>query len=490
MTTNILPASNVINVTITETPSGLTEPNINSVALFTNDTPTNNETYGIYISASQVAANYGTNSDTALMANNIFAQLPNILSGGGSLVIIPMLGAVSATHGNFQTANLSANLAGMIAVSSGSMNVVLDGAPVALLGLNFTNCVTWADIAAVIQAALQDGIVTAISNGIEISSKKVGTGSTVSLTSNTTDTDITGSSYLHQASGTSTAGANSSGETIAACIARTSGLTGYVAILPTIDIEDTAIVTAAAAVQALDNMLFVPRAQTKDIAGIATTIQQATNTKTRVLVYTPTLHAAKLMAAAYVGRAFSVDFTGSLTAQTMNLKSLANVTPDTGITQTLYNAAKTAGCDIYVSYQGVPSVLSTGANDYFDQPYTYISLKFDLTIAGFDYLRQTNTKVPQTEPGMTGLKNAYRQVMQQYVTNGSLAPGSWTSSETFGDPVIFNNNITKTGFYIYSQPVAQQNSTDRENRIAPLVQIAGKYAGAIQEGSVLANINP
>lgn len=494
MTTNTLPVDNVIDVTVTSTPQGLTAPNVNSVALFTQDAPINGEAYGIYISPSQVASNYGTNTKTAAMANNIFAQLPNIMSGRGRLVIIPMLAAVSALPGNWQSANISANLAGIIAVENGSVNIVIDSVSQALTGLNFANCETFADVAAVIQAATIDAQVTAIANGVEITSNKVGTSSTVAITSNMAGTDLNGVSYLHGATGTATEGSVSTGETIAACIARTSNLVQYVPIMTTLDLDDTAISAAASAVQALDNMFIHHCASSQDIAGIATTVQQATQTKTRILVYTQNMAAANLMKAAYVGRAFSVDFTGSKTSQTMNLKTLANVTPDTGITQTLWvnaGASETtgAGCDVYVSFGGSPSVTSNGANMYFDEVYSDLALKFDLQTNAFNYLKQTNTKIPQTEPGMKGYKDSLRQVMNQYVTNGSLAPGQWDSPETFGDPTIFTNNITAKGFYIFTQPVAQQDSEDRDNRIAPVAQIAGKRAGALHSGNVLVNMN-
>ena len=66
---SILPISNIINVTITNTPSGLTEKNVNSLALFTNEASNSFEPFGIYISAAQVAEDYGTDSVTAQMAN-------------------------------------------------------------------------------------------------------------------------------------------------------------------------------------------------------------------------------------------------------------------------------------------------------------------------------------------------------------------------------------------------------------------------------------
>lgn len=485
-----LPVSNVINVTITDTPSGLTEKNVNSLALFTQDRPTDGEIYGVYVSANQVAENYGTNSKTALMANAVLAQVPNILTGDGRLVIIPMLSAVSATAGNISTANLSANLSSIVAVSNGDLKVTVDGQVQNLANLDFTNDETWADIAATLQRALIDVTVLAIANGLEFISRKVGASSTVALASYSGGgTDLSGAGYFNAGSATANAGTNSSGETILEAVERTTGLIGYVPVMSTLDLEDTAIVAAADGIQARDNMFMQHCASTQDIAGVATQISSAGLTKTRLLLYTPSMAAANLMKAAYAGRGFSVDFTGSNTSQTMNLKQLVTITPDTGISQTNYVNAQTAGIDLYVSYDGVPSVVSTGGNDFFDNPYSDLAIKFGLETAGFNYLRQTNTKVPQTEQGMTGLKSAYSLVCQQFVRNGCMAPGGWNSSETFGDPVIFNNNITLNGYYIYSLPVALQNAQDREARKAPLVQIAIKRAGAIQSSNVIVLVN-
>lgn len=490
-TTNVLPASDVINVTLTSTPSGLTVKNVNSLALFTQDAPLNLEKFGVYISPSQAASNYGTNSKTAKMVNAIFAQVPNILTGTGRLVIIPMIGAVSATHGNVVTPNIEGNLATIIGVTNGDLKLTISGVVTNVGNLNFSNCVTLADIAAVLQDSIQDCIVTATATGLQFTNKRVGAVSTAALGMYAGGgTDLSGAGYFNAAAEVATAGVNSSGETIPAAIARTSGLVGYVPFMSTMDIEDAAVQANSNAVQALDNLYFQHFASTQDIAGIISTIQQAGNNKTRCLLYTASQNAANLYKAAYAGRGCSVDFTGSDTVQTMNLKQLATITPDTGISQTLYAECMTAGADIYVSYDGVPSVVSEGANLFFDQPYCRLAYKFALQVGGFNYLRQTNTKVPQTEPGMDGLKDAYDIVNDQFVENGYLAPGAWNSSETFGNQLIFLNNITQNGYYTYSQPIAQQDAPDRDARVAPLVQIAAKESGAIQSGNVLVIVNP
>ncbi len=487
----ILPITNIINVTIADTPQGLSTPNVNSLALFTNEAPNDLNSYDICIGASQVAAIYGTNSVTAQMANAIFSQPFNILSGDGQLVVIPLLAAVSATSGHATTPDISANLAGLIAVNSGDLKVTIDSVVYNITGLNFTNCTTLAQIAAVLQAKLTNGIVTSNSTTITVTSKKVGSASTVTMgqVSGGTGTDLSGNSYFHTASETVAAGVNSSGESIQSAITRMQGAVGFTGVITNLQLEDTAVLAVAAAVQAQDIIFIHQGSSTADIAGIATTISAASDSHTRYLVYTNDDASANLMKAAYAGRAFSVDFTGSNTAQTMNLKSLAGVTPDNGITQTLYSAALIAGADLYVSYQGVASVLSTGANHYFDEPYSDLALKFALETAGFNFLRQTNTKVPQTEQGMNGLKAAYAAALDQFVRNGSIAPGSWTSSETFGDPQIFLQNVLTKGYYIYSQPIVQQSSSNRALRKAPLVQIAIKRAGAIHTSDVIVIVN-
>lgn len=487
----ILPISNIINVTIANTPSGLSEQNVNSLGLFTTESPVTPEDYGIYVSPAQVIEQYGTNSVTAAMANAIFAQTPNIRSGNGRLVIMPLNAAVSATRGQFVTANISANLAAIIAVTSGDIRLTIDSVVYDITGLNFTSATTLEEVAAILQAKVLNGTVSATSTAITVKSKKVGSASTVVMAavSGGSGTNLAGSGFFNTAGGTATAGANASGETIATAIARLDGSVSFAGIITNLEMQDAVLETLSDSIQAMDKIFLHHVSSTADIAGIGTTIKNSGNTKTRILLYTDSLADANLMKSAYAGRAFSVNFTGSLTASTMDLKQLATITPDNGITQTLYINANTAGVDLYVSYKGVPSVYSTGGNDFFDNVYANLALKFALETSGFNFLRQTNTKVPQTESGMNGLKNAYAQVCERFIRNGSIAAGSWTSSETFGDPEIFKENILDRGYYIYSLPIVQQDAAERELRKAPLVQIAIKRAGAIQTSDVLVVVN-
>jgi hypothetical protein len=231
--------------------------------------------------------------------------------------------------------------------------------------------------------------------------------------------------------------------------------------------------------------------------GLFATIQAASEIQTRGLLYTiagtasSAAQAARLAMVAYLARLMSVDFSGSNEFSTMNLKQLANVQPDTGINSTILNQCEVTGADVYpIIASLLPGCVSTGGNNYSDTVYGEGWLVGALQVATFNYLAQTATKIPQTEAGMDGLKGAMIAVLEQGVTVGFVAPGTWTGSIPFGDPSTFLKNITQFGFYVYSVPVALQNPAARAARQAPLVQIAVKLAGAVQSVSGVIYVQP
>lgn len=373
MSTQQLSLSNVIQISVSETPTGVSLYNTSNLALFTTETPDPSFVFKIYLTAAEVATDFGSGSTTFAMATAVFSQSPNILLPGGYLVIIPF----------------------------------------------------------------------------EVS------------------------------------------ETLEAAIVRAQPLVQFFGVMST-QIESQADMLAAAAyIQSQNMMGFFVQITSADVAsgGSLDLLTTGGLNQSRGLLYIDTGANALVMQASYAGRALSTDFSGSNTTQNMDLKVLKGVQPDPGITQTILNAAKLAGADCYPSIQGRPSIISSGANEWFDNVYNLLAFAGALQVAGFNYLAASTTKIPQTQQGVNGLIGAYTQVCQQYVANGYLAPGTWNSPDTFGNQASFLSNVSSFGYYIYSTPIAQQSQADRVARTAPLAQIAGKTSGAINESAVVVIIN-
>lgn len=373
--TQQLSISNVINISVSQTPTGVSEFNSSNLALFTDETPDPvfSSGYKIYLEATEVGEDFGTNSTTYAMALAVFSQNPNILLPGGYLVVIPF----------------------------------------------------------------------------EVS------------------------------------------ETLDEAITRTVDLVQYFGIMSTQIESQVDMLAAAAVVQALNKVAFFVQVSEASVepSGSLDLLRTGGFTRSRGLFYDSTSDAGLGFMASYAGRALTTVFSGSNTTSTMHLKQLAGVQPDPNIDQTLLNKAIAAGADTYPSIQGFPCVFCSGENSFFDQIYNLVWFANALQVASFNYLATSSTKVPQTENGMDGFKGALRTVCNQAVANQYLAPGTWNSPTTFGNQADFFANISQFGYYIYSAPIATQSQADRADRIAPLVQIAAKEAGAIQSASIVVLVN-
>lgn len=86
--------SNVITVSVSTPPTGLSAYQVNNLAIFTKEAPVNvaitASNPGIYTSIVDVGDDWGTGSEVYEQAVAIFSQSPNILDGGGQLIVSPM----------------------------------------------------------------------------------------------------------------------------------------------------------------------------------------------------------------------------------------------------------------------------------------------------------------------------------------------------------------------------------------------------------------
>ncbi len=105
-----LAITNVVTVSASQAPAGLGEFNTSNLALFTREVydPTSfgTDPYKIYTGPLEVGTDFGTGSDTYLMAVAVFSQKPNILAGGGKLIVIPFTAAEELAAAITRTAPL------------------------------------------------------------------------------------------------------------------------------------------------------------------------------------------------------------------------------------------------------------------------------------------------------------------------------------------------------------------------------------------------
>ena len=384
--------NNVVNISVLSPAAGLAPYNVNNLVCFTKTDPGVTGPSGplaagfaVYSNYTDVETDFGSGTDVATAATAVFSQSPNIISGGGYFVVVPML-----------------------------TDEVLEQAIVRAKGLIYYG-----------------GCAATFTLGV-------------------------------------------------------TGPTGYTGATG----ANLEALRAAAVAQTERKMLFLADSAVGSLTtpGLAYTVQNQSLDKTRVLHDTVAADLQKFIWG-YAGRGMSTNFSASNTASTMHLKTIKGLSSDTGLTQTILTAAKAVGADVYANIAGQACVMSHGANEFFDDVYNLNWFVGALEVAGFNYLRTTGTKIPQTEAGMIGLKNAYEQICIQAANNGFLAPGTWTSPDTFGDPENFRSNISSFGYFVYSSPVATQPAADRALRKAPVVQIAVKFSGAIHSTDVIVNIN-
>lgn len=496
--------SHFISVTVASQAIGLKQANLSTIALITNETSSNvTDPYVVYRNATAVATDWGTSSEVYKQATAIFSQSPNVLTASGYVVVIPMLPSVTtnATSG-YAITSQEINVTPFTSIENGAFDITVDGGSVIQIsGLNFSSVATVENLATLINTALTTATAgaTCVADGSKVKFISSSTGITSSIlistaTASGTLTDISGSSYLNASQMVRVTGTNAytGREKLVDTVIRTKPLIYFHAVLPCLALDYTEIKSASDYIQTQEMMLGYASNASADVAesGNFDLIRSASNKNTRCFAYfSADAIDARIALAAYFGRLLCVNFEGSNTTLSMQLKSLSGITADENMTETLFDRCEVVGADCYCSVDGISCCVSNGANEYIDNVYNDHWLITALQVAGFNSLRQANTKIPQTQAGVDVLVTAFKNVLVRGVNNGSFAPGSWGLADTFGDPELFNINIETFGYYIYATPLAQQSQSERDARKAPFISIAVKRAGAIHSSNIIVYVN-
>lgn len=491
--------SNIITVTILEQPSLAARDNINVVGIITQETGvlSTAERYRTYSNIGDVATDWGTESQVYSHAAAFFGQNPNAINGGGILVV-GWHRAVEET-----VAATAANLTGGVldeltlipqlqAISDGSFDIDVDGGTENITGMDFRVATDLDEVAAIIDAELTGADCAANSDDqLVITSKTTGATSLITVVTDPGSGTYMGD-LLALAAGTgavatqgAAAGVNSV-ETPVACITEIKAQTNLYGF--------TFITEPSAA----NKQLLAAYAQSANILYYET-FDDAANLEIDVTnpVWLIKLSGYKNCRMSYsaagnrrlstcqMARMHAVNLRGENTAITMHLKEL-NVTAES-YTQTEITKAKKVGLDIYTTTKLTPELLTSGANDFTDNRYNLIGYKDAIETDLYNLLHGTTSKIPQTTQGVNALVDQCEKTTREYVRAGVFAPGTWTSTDYFGDRTTFERQIAENGFYFLAGKLSDQSQADRAARKSPVIQGAVKNAGAIHSVDVIIN---
>lgn len=178
---------------------------VNTGWLISKDTSTSGSDYNIFSSLSAVEDEYDSSTDTYKTASRFFSNGGQGASNSGALLMISRLSsATGPTQGKFETTDISANLAAILAITDGSLTVNA----VEYSGLNFSKKKSWAGIAEVFNTKLTAIRVMEKTNGLLFINDDLGSDSVVTITAGTVGTNLAVSGLLNIAGGTATAGTN------------------------------------------------------------------------------------------------------------------------------------------------------------------------------------------------------------------------------------------------------------------------------------------
>lgn len=433
-----------------------------------------------YSDITDVAVDFQTTDPEYLAASVFFAQSPK-----------PSEIAISRAFPNAMPAELLGSLnydpviAHYNAINSGSLSIAFDGVTKNLTAIDLTSAANMNAVAAAIQAKLTVALsgATIIYDGTRFIVRGTTTGADKTIGFATTPgsgTDLAPLLGLRAVDlGVATAGfaAESITATLNALQIINQSWYGVTLALNTTATTQQVLDTAAwtetqtkvfgvtrSDSNILDGSVTVDIASTLKALGYSRTVMQYDNNDPYAIL-------------SFIARAFTVNFNGQNTTLTMKFKLEPGVTP-VNLTES-QRLALVAKCCNYYTYFGDSAMIAEGVmvnGRFFDEVHGLDWLQNAIETNVFGYLYTTTTKVPQTDKGVARLTQQVEKACREGVNNGLLAPGQWNGMD-LGE--VKSGDYLPKGFYVYAQPVSEQNQSDREARKAPPIQVIAKGAGAI-----------
>jgi hypothetical protein len=443
-----------------------------------------------YVDLESVAEDFGTSAPEYLSASLYFGQTPR----PNQLMIGRWLRTATAglIQGGILTTAEQA-MANWTSITAGSFKISIDGVEQSVTGLDFSAATNLNGVASEINTVLTGATAAWDGSRFVITSATTGASSSVGYASAAASgADI--SAQLKLTSATALVPVPGyAAETPVECataLANLSGMWyGLTFAASTMPTDDQAVDVAAFIQGASITRIFGFTETDTRVLDAAWTTDMASRLK--ALNYTRsfvTYSANKYAVASMFGRAFSVNFSANRSTITLMYKQEPGVVAEL-LTETQAQTLKAKRCNVFVQYQNDTAIIQYGVMSgqaYFDEIHGLDWFTDALQTALYNLLYQSKTKIPQTDAGQNQLVNTASNVCAEAINNGLVAPGQW-NADGFGQ--LERGQFLTEGFYIYTQPMALQDQSIREQRIAPPIQIALKLAGAIHEIDAIVDVN-
>jgi hypothetical protein len=435
-----------------------------------------------YSNLDAVAADFGSGTEEYDAASIFFSQSP---SPSRLAIARRFTAAVPGQLRGAQLTTAQQALSNFTPITNGGFDIVINGTNRQITGLNFATVTNLNAVASAVQARLAALVAgtTCVWDGqrFVISSGTTGTASTVSFAVAPTvagTANVAGLLDLRAEDlGTITAG--SAAETVTQSLDAIQQINqSWYGFTLTSEATEADLRAAMAWAEARVKIFgYTTRAanvadgtQTNDIASFA----KAQGYRRTFGVWDDNDNYPVVSAMA---RAFAVNFSEQNSTLTLKFKTLPGNSP-VNVTESQRLALTNKNINYY-SYFGDSAMLAEGvmANGiFFDEVHGLDWLQNAIETNVFGYLYTRTTKVPQTDAGVLSIIQQVEMALEEGVNNGLLAPAVW-NGQALGQ--INSGDFLTKGYYVYAAPVSTQNTSDREARKSPPIQIIATGSGAI-----------
>lgn len=485
-----LSLSRLVNVQVNLAPNAAQFPNLNTLLVMgTSAIIPLVQRLREYNSLAEVAADFGTNCEEYFSAQAWFGQNPQPTS-----ILIGRWAKTAAAGQLIGGVLPSANQAISFwnAITTGSFTVHVDGAGAKnITGLDFSGDANLNAVATTINTALTGATAGASvawdanTENFIWTSATTGAASAVSfLTPEGTGADISAS-----IGGTALTGAQLSpgiaAETAVAALTIFDNMFSsqfYGVFVPSAVAADQVLLAAYVEGDGIDHFLGVNTSDPNVLVSSSTTdvaylLKAGGYDKTAVQYSSQSAYAVVSMLA----RILTTNWQGQGTVITLMFKDEPGITPET-LTASQEDSIAAKNCNVYVTYNGGGANLQNGVCSsglFIDAVIGCDWFQGQIQIDVYNVLKQSTTKIPQTDAGMHQLATAIEAACQQGVSNGLIGEGLVWRFAGFGQ--LKSGDVIAKGYYVYTPPISSQAPSDRSARKSVNFQVAAILAGAVQQ---------